>query len=154
MSKIKVPGFKSYEEEAEFWDSIDTTKILEEGEEVDLEYAPLPDDICVDCGNKMDVVEKDMDLLDGEITLHKVKKYYCKVCNRFFLSSAEAQRLSEILIKLCGVKEDTNYESEINFDEKGWFIRLPREIMQKLNLDRNYKAKIWTEGRRIVVTID
>ena len=36
---MKLPKFKS-EEEAAFWDSFDTAQILEEGEEIGLEYKP------------------------------------------------------------------------------------------------------------------
>ena len=40
MSEINVPKFKSEEEEADFWDSFDTAQIIEEGEEIELEYKP------------------------------------------------------------------------------------------------------------------
>ena len=40
MSEMKLPKFKSDEEEADFWDVVDTTQILEEGEEIELEYEP------------------------------------------------------------------------------------------------------------------
>ena len=40
MSEMKVPKFKSAEEEVDFWDSFDTAQILEEGEEIELEYEP------------------------------------------------------------------------------------------------------------------
>ena len=37
---MKLPKFKSDEEEVAFWDSVDTTQILEEGEEIELVYEP------------------------------------------------------------------------------------------------------------------
>lgn len=33
MSKIVIPEFSSYEEEANFWDNFDTADLMEEGEE-------------------------------------------------------------------------------------------------------------------------
>ena len=36
MSEMKLPKFKSDEEEADFWDRVDTTQILEEGEEIEV----------------------------------------------------------------------------------------------------------------------
>ncbi|MDE0200764.1 MAG: CopG family antitoxin [Caldilineaceae bacterium] len=30
MSELKVPDFKSYEEEAEFWDNLDTADLMED----------------------------------------------------------------------------------------------------------------------------
>ena len=55
MSEMKLPKFKSVEEEAEFWDSFDTAQILEEGEEIKLEYKSEPEveDICILCGEKV-----------------------------------------------------------------------------------------------------
>jgi hypothetical protein len=35
-----VTKFKSDEEEADFWDRFDTAQILEEGEEIELDYKP------------------------------------------------------------------------------------------------------------------
>jgi len=41
MREMKLPNFKSdEEEEADFWDGFDTAGILEEGEEIELEYEP------------------------------------------------------------------------------------------------------------------
>jgi len=40
MTEINVPKFKSEEEEAAFWDRFDTAQIIEEGEEIELEYKP------------------------------------------------------------------------------------------------------------------
>ena len=39
MTEINIPKFKS-EEETDFWDSFDTAQIIEEGEEIELEYKP------------------------------------------------------------------------------------------------------------------
>mgnify|MGYP001054806206 CR=1 FL=1 len=33
MSKLKVPEFKTYEEEAAFWDNLDTAPLMEDGGE-------------------------------------------------------------------------------------------------------------------------
>jgi len=40
MSEMKLPKFKLDEEEADFWDIVDTTQIMEDGEEIELEYEP------------------------------------------------------------------------------------------------------------------
>ena len=55
---MKLPKFKSDEEEADFWDRFDTTQIIEEGEEVELEYEPeevVAEDICSQCGEDTEV---------------------------------------------------------------------------------------------------
>ena len=79
---MKLPKFKSDEEEADFWDRFDTTQILEEGEEVELEYEPeeaVAEDICSQCGEKMIERKRDIDVPGEEITIH-VKEYYCQKC--------------------------------------------------------------------------
>jgi hypothetical protein len=57
---MRLPKFKSEKEEAEFWDGLDTTQILEEVEKGELEYEPEPlGDICIQCGGK--IVERKRD---------------------------------------------------------------------------------------------
>ena len=49
---MKLPNS---DEEADFWDRFDTTQILEEGEEIELEYKPETaiENICIQCGERM-----------------------------------------------------------------------------------------------------
>ena len=35
----KIPRFSSYEEEANFWDTHDTSRLIEEGHQADIEFA-------------------------------------------------------------------------------------------------------------------
>ena len=73
MSETKpIPKFKSDEEEVEFWDSLDTAQILEEGEETELEYKPEPEmeDICsrfLKCKDKINLGDRNGDKGKGEI---------------------------------------------------------------------------------------
>nr|QNO57287.1 hypothetical protein HCLJFGEB_00031 [Methanosarcinales archaeon ANME-1 ERB7] len=106
MSEMKLPKFKSAEEEADFWDSFDTAQILEEGEEIELEYKPEPEmeDICIQCGERMIERKRDIDVPGEEITIH-IKEYYCPRCKKARLGSAEAKRLSEVLVWATGSKK-------------------------------------------------
>lgn len=88
--------FKSEKEEAEYWNQIDTTTL--DLEEVELEYEPeIPDNVCAICGEEMEERKRDVDVFGGKITIHGVKKYYCKKCDRFIIGAEEAERLSQIL---------------------------------------------------------
>ena len=104
---MKVPKFKSDEEEVDFWDSFDTAQILEEGEEIKLEYKPetAMEDICIRCGGRMIERKRDIDVPGEEITIH-IKEYYCPRCKKSRLGSAEAKRLSEVLVGLLGARSE------------------------------------------------
>ena len=105
MPEMKLPTFNSEEEEAAFWDSFDTKQIMEEGEEIELEYKPETaiGNICIHCSKKMIERKRDIDVPGEEITIH-VKEYYCPGCKNSMLETAEAKRLSKILVGLLGVR--------------------------------------------------
>ena len=113
MSEMKLPKFKSDEEEADFWDRVDTTQILEEGEEIELEYKPetAVENICIQCGKKMIERKRDIDVPGEEVTIH-VKEFYCQNCKKSILGSAEAKRLSEVLVGLIGVRGGRGVERD------------------------------------------
>ena len=75
-----LPKFKSDEEEADFWDRLDTTQIMEEGEQIELEYEPETaiENICIHCGKKM-IERKSLDVHEKKRT-----KIWC-VGKRIFL---------------------------------------------------------------------
>ena len=108
MSEMKpIPKFKSDEEEAEFWDSLDTAEILEKGEEIELEYKPEPtaEDICIHCGERMIERRRDIDVPGEEITIH-IKEYYCPKCKKSRIGVAEYRRLSEVLVGLLAARSE------------------------------------------------
>ena len=125
MSEMKLPKFKSDEEEAAFWDGFDTAEILEKGEEVELEYKPEPEeeDICIRCGERMIERKRDIDVPGEEITIH-AKEYYCPRCKKSRLGSAEAKRLSEILVGLLGKRggKEIERDTEVYKDKEGYFV--------------------------------
>ena len=156
MSETKFPQFKSDEEEADFWDRVDTTQILEEGEEIELEYEPETaiENICIHCGKKMIEQKRDIDVPSEEITIH-VKEYYCPKCEKTMLGSAEAKRLSDVLVGLLGVRGGgvVERDTEVYKDKEGYFVRIPVEIVESLDVYEKKRTKIWCMGKRIILEI-
>ena len=156
MSEMKLPKFKSDEEEADFWDRFDTTQILEEGEEIELEYEPETaiENICIHCGKKMIERKRDIDVPGEEITIH-VKEYYCQNCKKSILGSAEAKRFSEVLVGLLGVRDSRIVErdTEVYKDKEGFYVRIPVELVKSLDVHEKKRTKIWCVGKRIIMEI-
>ena len=153
---MKLPMFKSDEEEADFWDRFDTAQILEEGEEIELEYEPeaVAENICIQCGEKMIERKRDIDVPGEEITIH-ITEYYCPKCKKTMLGSAEAKKLSEILVGILEVRGDKGVERETGVykDKGGYFVRIPGEIVKRLDVHEKKRAKIWCVDKRIFVEI-
>jgi len=157
MSQIKLPKFKSDDEEVDFWDSFDTAQIMEEGEEIELEYKPeetAMENICTHCGEKMIERKRDFDVLGEEITIH-IKEYYCPKCKKAMLGSAEAKRLSKVLVGLLEVRGRGVIErdTEVYKDKEGYFVRIPVEIVESLDVHEKKRTKIWCMGKRVILEI-
>jgi Zn finger protein HypA/HybF involved in hydrogenase expression len=157
MREMKLPKFKSDEEEVEFWDSFDTVQFLEEGEEIKLEYKPEPEvkDICIQCGERMIERKRDIDMPGEEITIH-IKEYYCPKCKKSRLGHAESKRLSEVVVGLLAARSEEVLEksAEVYKDKEGYFVRIPVEIVQSLDIHEKKRIRIWRTGkRRIIVEI-
>jgi hypothetical protein len=156
MSETKLPKFKSDEEEADFWDRFDTTQILEEREEIELDYKPETaiENICIQCGEKMIERKRDIDVPGEEITIH-VKEYYCQNCKKSILGYAEAKRLSEVLVGLLGVRDGgvVERDTEVYKDKEGYFMRIPVELVESLDVQEKKRTKIWCVGKRIILEI-
>ena len=154
MSEMKLPKFKSDEEEADFWDRVDTTQILEEGEEIELAYEPETaiENICIHCGKKMIERKRDIDVPGEEITIH-VKEYYCPRCKKSILGSAEAKRFSQVLVGLLGVRDSGIVErvTEVYKDKEEFYVRIPVEIVKSLEVNEKKSTKIWCMGKRIIL---
>lgn len=154
MSEMKLP--KLDEEEADFWDRFDTTQILKEGEEIELEYEPETaiENICIHCGKKMIERKRDIDVPGEEVTIH-VKEYYCQNCKKSILGSAEAKRLSKVLVGLLGVRGGGGVErdTEVCKDKEGYFVKIPDEIARSLDVHNKDGAKMWRMGKRIILEI-
>lgn len=156
MSETKLSKFKSDEEEADFWDRFDTALILEEGEEIELEYKPETaiENICIHCGKKMIERKRDVDVPGEEITIH-VKEYYCQNCKKSILGSVEAKRLSDVLVGLLGVRGGgvVERDTEVYKDKAGYFVRIPVELVESLDVHNKEGAKMWCMGKRIILEI-
>ncbi|MEA2033398.1 MAG: hypothetical protein U9N41_07445 [Euryarchaeota archaeon] len=154
---MKLPKFKSAEEEADFWDGFDTAGILEEGEEIELEYEPeaVAEDICIQCGKKMIGRKRDIDVPGEGITIH-ITDYYCPVCKESRLGSAEAKRLSEVLVGLLGVRSGGVIErdTEVYKDKGKFLVKIPGEIAQTLDIHEKKRTKMWCRGNRIILEIE
>jgi len=154
MTEINLPKFKSEEEEVDFWDSFDTAQIMEEGEEIELVYKPetAMENICSLCGEKMKERKRDIDVISEAITIH-IKEYYCPNCKKAMLGSADAKRLSEIFVGLLGVKGRGVIErsTELYKDEKDYFVRIPNEIVERLEVNEKKRARIWCMGKRLIL---
>ena len=151
-----LPKFKSDEEEADFWDRLDTTQIMEEGEQIELEYEPETaiENICIHCGKKMIERKRDIDVPGEEITIH-VKEYYCQNCKKSILGSAEAKRLSEVLVGLLRVRGGgvVERDTEVYKDKEGYFLRIPVELVKSLDGHEKKRTRIWCVGKRIFLEI-
>ncbi|MGQ9627860.1 MAG: hypothetical protein ACUVV0_13260 [Anaerolineae bacterium] len=77
MRELEIPEFKSYEEEAEFWDNLDTSPYMEDAEWFTFEWTER-EDRCDRCGAVMEARQIDLHLAGGLITLHNVKWYICR----------------------------------------------------------------------------
>ena len=152
MTSEKV---KSEKEEAEYWNRIDTTTL--DLEEIELEYEPrIPDNICVICGEEMEERKRDVDAFDGKITVHGVKEYYCKKCNRFTIGSEEAEKLSQILTGLRQQSEDRILVSvcAIGFDKEGYFVRIPIALAKTIGIEKKDQAKICVDGKKVILEFE
>jgi hypothetical protein len=71
------------------------------------------------------------------------------------LGSAEAKRLSEVLVGLLGVRGGGAVErdTEVYKDKEGYFVRIPGEIVESLDVHENKRTKIWCMGKRIILEI-
>lgn len=144
--------FKSEKEEAEYWNQVDTTTL--DLEEVELEYEPgIPDNVCAICGQEMEERKMDVDAFGGKITIHGVKEYYCKKCDRFTIGAEEAERLSQILARL---RQQRELESicVIGFDKEGYLVRIPIELTNRIGIEKKDKAKICVEGKKIILEFE
>jgi len=141
LSKFRV----DVDVEAEFRDNVDTTHILENGDEIELEYKPDAENICIHCGRKMIERMRDIDVPGEEITIH-TKEYYCPICKKSSIGSAEAKRLSAILVGLRKSGGKEIFESSTDVDEGGYFVRIPVKIAQSLDIHEK-KTRIWLRGQ-------
>ena len=114
----------------------------------------MTENICIQCGEKMIERKRDIDVPGEEITIH-IKEYYCPRCKKSKLGSAEAKRLSEILVGLLGArgKDEIERNTEVYKDKEGYFVKIPDEIAQSLDVHDKRRAKIWRMGKRIILEI-
>jgi hypothetical protein len=99
--EIVEPKFSSYEEEAEWWNRIDTSEILEKGEPVELVFTK-PRRRCENCGGWVRTRRADVELLGGKIVVRRVKQYHCDRCGRTELSPEGLAEVAKVEKALKG----------------------------------------------------
>jgi len=75
---LNIPEFESREEEAAFWDNLDTADYMDDDEEWFQLEPTARDDRCDRCGAGMEHRQIDLHLADGRVTLHNVTWYVCR----------------------------------------------------------------------------
>lgn len=92
---------------------------------------------CQKCKIKMEKVQTDMDLPDGEITIH-LEAYKCQKCGREKLNGKQAEKLDNFMALVDAMKERSGFRFKraMNFDGNNWFVRFPSELTQ------NWKKKV------------
>ncbi len=75
---MKLPKFRSEQEEAAFWETHDLSDYLDELEEIQFEWAP-DEDTCPSCGAAMKPEQFEVELLEG-LYLRNLRRYRCPVC--------------------------------------------------------------------------
>lgn len=148
-----MPPMLKPDDEAELWDDMDTTHILESGDEIELEYRPDAENICIHCGRKMIDRMRDVDVPGERLTIH-IKEYYCPNCQKSSIGSAEARRLSEILVMLRMPGGEEIFESNTNVDNEGYFVRIPVKIAQSLDIREKKKTRVWCTGKKIIMEVE
>jgi len=77
----KMPVFKNDLEAARYWDKTDASEYLEGGTLKEFVWK-FAEDRCDRCGGKMKAKISDLRLMNGEVTIRKVKVYHCPSCGR------------------------------------------------------------------------
>ena len=100
---MKLPEFKSEEEEAQFWDTHSFADYIGDLEEVELEVAP-EEDTCPKCGNKMDELKVNISVAD-DMVLHNISQYHCPICTTVKLSDNALKKINklDLLVKRYGL---------------------------------------------------
>lgn len=103
MTKKRMPIFKDDAEAARYWDKTDAAEYIEGGELREFTWKSL-EDRCDRCGGKMKAKISDLRLMNGEVTIRKVKLYHCPSCGREKLSKKFRDRVPLItrdLVKMA-----------------------------------------------------
>ncbi|MCI2429031.1 BrnA antitoxin family protein [Candidatus Acetothermia bacterium] len=100
---MKLPKFRSEEEEATFWETHDFSKYLDELPEAQLDWEP-DEDTCPHCGAAMQAERIEIEPLEG-LCLRDLQQYRCPVCGTVQLASESLARINRIdgLIKRFGL---------------------------------------------------
>lgn len=100
---MKLPKFRSEQEEATFWETHDFSEYLDELEEVQLPWA-LDEDTCPTCGAAMQPEQFEVELLEG-LYLRNLRRYRCPVCQTVQLTPESLARINQTdsVIKRFGV---------------------------------------------------
>lgn len=78
--KMREARFKSYAEEAEYWDKADTSAQMED-DDAWFTFDVVPEEErCPRCGSQMRVQTIDLHLLRNRLTLHRVNLNVCPTC--------------------------------------------------------------------------
>lgn len=95
---------------------------------------------CQRCKIKMKKIHSDMELPDGDITIH-IEAYKCPKCGRERLSGDQAEKLDYFMAMVDAIKNRSKFKFSraMNFDGHNWFVRFPNE------LTHDWKKKVETD---------
>jgi hypothetical protein len=83
----------------------------------------------------------------NELIKKKVK------CKKSRIGAAESKRLSEVLVGLLSARSEEVHEksAEVYKDKEGYFVRIPVEIVQSLDIHEKKRIRIWRTGKRRII---
>jgi hypothetical protein len=73
--------FRNDAEAARYWDKADAAEYMEGGTLKEFVWKSV-EDRCDRCGGKMKTKVSDLRLMNGEVTIRRVKVYHCPSCGR------------------------------------------------------------------------
>lgn len=114
-SRGSVPTrkFKSYKDEATFWDELDTAPYMPDDNEWFQFEVVARSDRCEHCGSAMQNRSIDLHLVGRRITLHGVPFLVCPTCHRTRLPDTVEQLAREIEVSAAKALGPTVKEREL-----------------------------------------
>jgi len=88
---------------------------------------------CQTCKISMKKIETDINLPDGDITVH-IEAHKCPKCGRERLSGDQAEKLDYFMALVDAIKNRSKFKFKraMNFDGHNWFVRFPNELTRDL----------------------
>lgn len=95
---------------------------------------------CQKCKIRMKKIASDIDIPDGDITIH-IETYKCPKCGVERLSGEQAEKLDYFMTMVDAIKNRAKFKFRraMNFDGHNWFVRFPNELTY------DWKKKVKTD---------